>query len=123
MQQNYKFITKLCNLEEIEYGKDVEKPAKFAKVVIKTANENELKTIEENYKFITKLCNLEEIEYGNANVRFCQQHTLERIFTRLENNGIRINRSPFGDSIGTACLKFWMRGKMVHEMGGNILNA
>ena len=30
---------------------------------------------------------------GNANVRFCQQHTLERIFTRLENNGIRINRA------------------------------
>ncbi|WP_300330357.1 valine--tRNA ligase [Fusobacterium sp.] len=39
-------------------------PAKFAKVVIKSSNENELKTIEENYKFITKLCNLEEIEYG-----------------------------------------------------------
>ena len=30
---------------------------------------------------------------GNVNVRFCQQHTLERIFTRLENNGIRINRA------------------------------
>ena len=29
---------------------------------------------------------------GNANVRFCQQHTLKRIFARLENNGIRINR-------------------------------
>ena len=29
----------------------------------------------------------------NANVRFCQQHTLERIFTRLKNNGISINRA------------------------------
>ena len=29
---------------------------------------------------------------GNANVRFHQQDTLERVFTRLENNGIRINR-------------------------------
>ena len=39
-------------------------PAKFAKVVIKTANEKELETIKDNYKFITKLCNLEEITYG-----------------------------------------------------------
>ena len=30
---------------------------------------------------------------GNENVRFCQQHTLERIFTRLKNNGISINRA------------------------------
>ena len=30
---------------------------------------------------------------GNANVRFHQQDTLESIFTRLENNGIRINRA------------------------------
>lgn len=30
---------------------------------------------------------------GNANVRFCQQDTLERIFTRLENKGIYINRA------------------------------
>ncbi|MCI6152788.1 valine--tRNA ligase [Fusobacterium perfoetens] len=39
-------------------------PAKFAKVVIKSSNENELNIIKENYKFITKLCNLEEIAYG-----------------------------------------------------------
>ena len=30
---------------------------------------------------------------GNTNVRFHQQDTLERIFTRLENNGIFINRA------------------------------
>jgi hypothetical protein len=30
---------------------------------------------------------------GNTNVRFCQQCTLERIFTRLECNGIHINRA------------------------------
>lgn len=29
---------------------------------------------------------------GNANVRFHQRDTLERVFTRLGNNGIRINR-------------------------------
>ncbi len=39
-------------------------PAKFAKVVIKTNDENELETIKANYIFITKLCNLEEISYG-----------------------------------------------------------
>lgn len=30
---------------------------------------------------------------GNANVRFCQQYTFERIFTRLEKSGIRIDRA------------------------------
>ena len=30
---------------------------------------------------------------GNANVRFHQQDTLERIYTRLEGKGITINRS------------------------------
>lgn len=30
---------------------------------------------------------------GNANVRFCQRHTLERIFKRLEENGIHIDRA------------------------------
>lgn len=39
-------------------------PAKLAKVIIKTSDEKELKTIEENYIFIKKLCNLEEISYG-----------------------------------------------------------
>lgn len=39
-------------------------PAKLAKVVIKTSDDNELKTIEDNYMFITKLCNLEELNYG-----------------------------------------------------------
>ncbi|MDP0489024.1 MAG: valine--tRNA ligase [Fusobacterium sp. JB020] len=39
-------------------------PAKLAKVVIKTSDDNELKTIEDNYMFITNLSNLEEISYG-----------------------------------------------------------
>ena len=39
-------------------------PAKEVKVVIKTSNENELKTIEDNYLFITKLAKIEEMTYG-----------------------------------------------------------
>ncbi len=55
---------------------------------------------------------------GNANVRFCQQHTLERIFTRLEKNGIRINRARMDcgscsekivDTIKAHCKHFYIR--------------
>ena len=55
---------------------------------------------------------------GNANVRFCQQHTLERIFTRLENNGIRINRARMDcgscseeivDMVKAHCNHFYIR--------------
>lgn len=34
-----------------------------------------------------------ENRIGNTNVRFCLQHTLERIFTCLEKNGIHIYRA------------------------------
>ena len=55
---------------------------------------------------------------GNANVRFCQQHTLERIFTRLERNGIRIDRARMDcgscseeivDTIKAHCNHFYIR--------------
>lgn len=39
-------------------------PAKEVKVVIKTSDENELKTLEDNYLFITKLAKIEEMTYG-----------------------------------------------------------
>ena len=55
---------------------------------------------------------------GNTNVRFCQQHTLERIFTRLERNGIRIDRARMDcgscseeivDTIKAHCNHFYIR--------------
>ena len=55
---------------------------------------------------------------GNANVRFCQQHTLERIFTRLERNGIRIDRARMDcgscseeivDTVKAHCNHFYIR--------------
>lgn len=39
-------------------------PAKEVKVVIKTSDEVELKTLEDNYIFITKLAKIEELKYG-----------------------------------------------------------
>lgn len=39
-------------------------PAKEVKVVIKTSDEMELKTLEYNYIFITKLAKIEELKYG-----------------------------------------------------------
>lgn len=39
-------------------------PAKEVKVVIKTSDEMELKTLEDNYIFITKLAKIEELKYG-----------------------------------------------------------
>ena len=55
---------------------------------------------------------------GNANVRFCQQHTLERIFTRLEQNGIRIDKARMDcgscseeivDTVKAHCNHFYIR--------------
>ena len=55
---------------------------------------------------------------GNANVRFCQQHTLERIFTRLKRNGIRIDRARMDcgscteeivDTVKAHCNHFYIR--------------
>lgn len=39
-------------------------PAKEVKVIIKTSDEMELKTLEDNYIFITKLAKIEELKYG-----------------------------------------------------------
>ena len=39
-------------------------PAKEVKVVIKTSDENELKTLKDNYIFITKLAKIEDMKYG-----------------------------------------------------------
>lgn len=55
---------------------------------------------------------------GNTNVRFHQQDTLERIFTRLENNGIFINRARMDcgscsedivDMVKANCNHFYIR--------------
>ena len=55
---------------------------------------------------------------GNANVRFHQQDTLERIFTRLEENGIRVNRARMDcgscseeivDTVKAHCKHFYIR--------------
>ena len=55
---------------------------------------------------------------GNANVRFCQQHTLERVFTRLKRNGIRIDRARMDcgscteeivDTVEAHCNHFYIR--------------
>lgn len=55
---------------------------------------------------------------GNTNVRFCQQCTLERIFTRLEWNGIHINRARMDcgscseeivDTVKAHCKYFYIR--------------
>ena len=55
---------------------------------------------------------------GNTNVRFCQQCTLERIFTRLECNGIHINRARMDcgscseeivDTVKAHCKYFYIR--------------
>lgn len=55
---------------------------------------------------------------GNANVRFCQQHTLKRIFTRLEKKGIRIDRvrmdcgscsEEIVDTVKAHCNHFYIR--------------
>lgn len=39
-------------------------PAKEVKVVIKTSDENELKTLKDNYIFITKLAKIEDMQFG-----------------------------------------------------------
>ena len=39
-------------------------PAKEVKVVIKSSNEMELKTLEDNYLFITKLAKIEDLKFG-----------------------------------------------------------
>ncbi|MGL6115364.1 valine--tRNA ligase [Cetobacterium sp. SF1] len=41
-------------------------PAKEVKVVIRTKNPMELKTLEDNYIFITKLAKIEELQYGES---------------------------------------------------------
>ena len=55
---------------------------------------------------------------GNANVRFHQQDTLERVFTRLGNKGIRINRARMDcgscsedivDMVKAHCNHFYIR--------------
>lgn len=55
---------------------------------------------------------------GNANVRFCQRHTLERIFTRLEKKDIRIDRvrmdcgscsEEIVDTVKAHCNHFYIR--------------
>ena len=55
-------------------------PAKEVKVVIKTSDEMELKTLEDNYIFITKLAKIEELKYGKD-------------MTKPEQSGFRVARN------------------------------
>ncbi len=66
---------------------------------------------------------------GNANVRFHQQDTLERIFTRLENNGILINRARMDcgscseeivDTVKAHCRHFYIRANRCSAFYGDM---
>lgn len=55
---------------------------------------------------------------GNVNVRFCQQYILERIFIKLEQNGVRIKRTRMDcgscseeivDTVKAHCNHFYIR--------------
>lgn len=66
---------------------------------------------------------------GNANVRFCQDLTLERIFTRLEGEGIRINRArmdcgscsqPIVEMVEKHCKHFYIRANRCSSLYDDI---
>ena len=90
IKENYKFITKLCNLEEILYGKDVEKPsqsgfrvAKDSEVYMVLAGlldiEAEVKKLEVQLEKVSK--DLEKMNAKLSNEKFTSKapaHILER---------------------------------------------
>ena len=63
-------------------------PAKEVKVVIKTSDENELKTLEDNYLFITKLAKIEETDKLPIAVE--EEMTYGKDVTKPEQSGFRV---------------------------------
>lgn len=74
-------------------------PAKEVKVVIKTSDEMELKTLEDNYIFITKLAKIEELKYGKdmekpeqSGFRVARNSEVYMILTGLLNVEVEIKK-------------------------------
>lgn len=74
-------------------------PAKEVKVVIKTSDENELKTLEKNYIFITKLAKIEEMKFGKdvtkpeqSGFRVAANSEVYMILTGLLNAEVEIKK-------------------------------
>lgn len=74
-------------------------PAKEVKVVIKTSDEMELKTLEDNYIFITKLAKIEELKYGKdmekpeqSGFRVAGNSEVYMILTGLLNTEVEIKK-------------------------------
>lgn len=77
-------------------------PAKEVKVVIKTSDEMELKTLEDNYIFITKLAKIEELKYGKD-------------MTKPEQSGFRVARNSEVYMILTGLLNAEVEIKKIQE--------
>ena len=77
-------------------------PAKEVKVVIKTSDEMELKTLEDNYIFITKLAKIEELKYGKD-------------MTKPEQSGFRVARNSEVYMILTGLLNTEVEIKKIQE--------
>lgn len=77
-------------------------PAKEVKVVIKTSDEMELKTLEDNYIFITRLAKIEELKYGKD-------------MTKPEQSGFRVARNSEVYMILTGLLNAEVEIKKIQE--------
>ena len=77
-------------------------PAKEVKVVIKTSDEMELKTLEDNYIFITKLAKIEELKYGKD-------------MTKPEQSGFKVARNSEVYMILTGLLNAEVEIKKIQE--------
>lgn len=77
-------------------------PAKEVKVVIKTSDEMEFKTLEDNYIFITKLAKIEELKYGKD-------------MTKPEQSGFRVARNSEVYMILTGLLNAEVEIKKIQE--------
>lgn len=77
-------------------------PAKEVKVVIKTSDEMELKTLEDNYIFITKLAKIKELKYGKD-------------MTKPEQSGFRVARNSEVYMILTGLLNAEVEIKKIQE--------
>lgn len=77
-------------------------PAKEVKVVIKTSDEMELKTLEDNYIFITKLAKIEELKYGKD-------------MTKPEQSGFRVAKNSEVYMILTGLLNAEVEIKKIQE--------
>ena len=97
-EYNKEVISSLRNIKD-EMGIS---PAKEVKVVIKTSDEMELKTLEDNYIFITKLAKIEELKYGKD-------------MTKPEQSGFRVARNSEVYMILTGLLNAEVEIKKIQE--------